>query len=867
VSAAALTVGRREPRAIAAGLWVFATVAIALGAARAVTTTYVPVLLERIADRPGLIGAVMLVNAAAGFAVPLATGLWSDRRGSRGPFILGGAIVGAGGLVAIALGTASSYLVLALAAATVYIGLNAASTAHRALVTERFSEDRRAAATSAQEGAMLVGALAGTVIGGALIDTSAAGLFLVWALLLPLLALPTLAWQRTSAPVRAAASAAPRGSAVKLLLEVLHRDGARQVLIAQVLWVASYTALTPFMVLYAEEVLDLRAAAAGLLLAGFGLLTGAGMVWGGRLPAERLRRTLLVGVALLGGGLLTAMAASSVAQAALPFAAAALGAGLVSAVGFPYFSRFVPEGEEGRYAGAFFSARAVAATAALPAAGLLIAATGSYRALLAMGAVGLAGLLPLARAERRRDRVEPAAATLPPVERLAAVIPVYRSDRAAQVAAGALRHAELVVLVDDGNTAEIAGGLEDIARHDRVRLVRMEVNRGKGTAVAAGVELALASAADAVIVLDADGQHPPELIPRFLAAAEHREVMIGDRPRGEVMPMRRRLANAVSTWALSLVVRRRLRDSQNGMRLFRASALRDVPPPPGRYEAETRHLKALIRGGREIAWVPMPAVYAGEESSFRAVADTLRVVRAVLAPAAPRPATSARGVLAQWLPRIALTMLLAWTVAAALPLLSVLDEPLFLAVNGLGDGPEWLYQALDPHGRNYLLLAAVATLAVLFSTRSLRFAAGATIAMLFAGVFADLVMQVVQLAVDRPRPEEALGAEVMRSHDRHWSHIPSFPSGHLVVTSALVAAAAAMAPPLRGVLLVYLGAVAITRMTFGAHFPLDVAVGAVIGTTVGRFSVALTRAVGLLPARAGIERDRVAAGLGTVAAA
>ena len=74
VSAVAIAVARRVPRPVAAGLWVFATVAIALGAARAVTTTYVPVLLERIADRPGLIGAVMLVNAAAGFAVPLATG-------------------------------------------------------------------------------------------------------------------------------------------------------------------------------------------------------------------------------------------------------------------------------------------------------------------------------------------------------------------------------------------------------------------------------------------------------------------------------------------------------------------------------------------------------------------------------------------------------------------------------------------------------------------------------------------------------------------------------------------------------------------------------------------------------------------------
>jgi len=866
VSAVALTAARREPRALAAGLWVFATVAIALGAARAVTTTYVPVLLERIADKPGLIGAVMLVNAAAGFAVPLATGLWSDRRGTRGPFILGGSIVAAGGLVAIALGTASSYLVLALAAATVYVGLNAASTAHRALVTERFSEDRRAAATSSQEGAMLVGALAGTVIGGALIDSSAAALFVVWALLLPLLALPTLAWQRTSAPARAAAPAAPRASAVKLLLEVLHRDGARQVLIAQILWVASYTALTPFMVLYADEVLDLRAAAAGLLLAGFGIVTGAGMVWGGRLHADRLRRTLLTGVALLGGGLLTAMAASNVAQAALPFAAAALGAGLVSAVGFPYFSRFVPDGEEGRYAGAFFSARAIATTAALPAAGLLIATTGSYRALLAMGAVGLAGLVPLARAERRREPAARTAPALPPIERLAAVIPVYRSDRAAEVVAGALSHAEAVIVVDDGAPAGLAAELEAAARHERVRLVRMGSNQGKGTAVAAGVEAALADGADAVIVLDADGQHPPELIPRFLEAAERDEVVIGDRPRDEVMPPLRRLANAVSTWALSLAVRRRLRDSQNGMRLFRASALRDVSPPPGRYEAETRHLKALIRSGRAIAWVPMPAVYAGESSSFRAVADTLRVLGAVLAPSAPRLESSVRGVLHEWMPRIGLAMLLAWTVAAALPVLGGLDEQLFLAVNGLGDGPEWLYRALDPHSRNYLLLAAVATLAVLFRSRSLRFAAGATVAMLLAGVFADAVMHVVQLAVDRPRPEEALGAEVLRSHDRHWSHIPSFPSGHLVVTAALVTAAAAIAPALRGVLFAYLAAIAVTRIAFGAHFPLDVMVGAVIGSQVGRFSAALARAAGLLPAAAGPDRGHVPAALRTAAA-
>jgi membrane-associated phospholipid phosphatase len=148
-----------------------------------------------------------------------------------------------------------------------------------------------------------------------------------------------------------------------------------------------------------------------------------------------------------------------------------------------------------------------------------------------------------------------------------------------------------------------------------------------------------------------------------------------------------------------------------------------------------------------------------------------------------------------------------------------------------------------------MILAAAATAVVLLSTRRLRYAGGALLAMAFAGVFADLVLELIQLGIDRPRPEEAIGAEVQRSHGRHWSHIPSFPSGHLIVTTALVVAAATMAPLLRVPAFAYLAAIAVTRITFGAHFPLDVVLGTIVGWQVGLFSVAVMRTTGLLPQR------------------
>ncbi len=175
----------------------FSLAAVGAGTARALTTTYLPVLLERIEDAPSLIGAVMAVNAVSGFFVPLAVGFWSDRReaaglGRRLPFMLGGIALAGGGLVAVGLGSGSSYVALGLAAAAVYTGLNALTTAHRALVAEDFGDDRRPAATSAQELAAALGAGAAVGIGGALIEPAPGAAFALAAAVLVAAALPTL---------------------------------------------------------------------------------------------------------------------------------------------------------------------------------------------------------------------------------------------------------------------------------------------------------------------------------------------------------------------------------------------------------------------------------------------------------------------------------------------------------------------------------------------------------------------------------------------------------------------------------------------------------------------------------------------------
>ena len=839
----------------------FGLAAAGVGAARALTTTFLPVLLDRIHHSPGLIGAVMLVNAAAGFLVPIVVGVWSDRRapgrlGRRLPFLVGGAILTAGGLLAVALGHASSYALLALAATAVYVGLNAAATAHRAIVPEGFPDDRRPAATSAQEVAMLLGGMVGILGGGVLVGGASPALaFVLGAVLVLVLLLPTLAvvaGRSSSAAAPASPTTAPPRA--RDLAEALRRPGAGEVLVAQVLWVLAYAALPAFFILYAEDVLGLSTGAAAALPAAFGVLTGVAMVGAGRTRPERVLPLLCLGAALLGAGLLGAAPADTVALAAPGFAAAAIGMGLVTALGFPYFARFIPPGSEGSYSGLYFAVRAIASAVALPGAGLAVQATGSYRALLLLGVGALVALIPLGRAERRHRRPAPVPGA--PPRTVAAVVPCYASERVEAVVAEALRHVDEVVVVDDGAPAHVADPIDRVAAWPRVRLVRLPVNCGKGDAVAAGAEplLARAEPPDAIVVLDADGQHPPERIPDLVAAAAEADVVIGDRRADRAaMPRVRRATNAISSALLSARFARRLPDTQCGMRLYRREALQRVPLVPGRYEAETRHLKASLAGGLRVEWVPIPAIYGSEGSSFRPVADTARVLAAILGPARPLGLRGpGRAFWRHWGARLGAVVAGTLAIGAAMPLLQGLDHRLFTSVNALGAGPHELYEALDPHSRNYVLLSLAAVLAAAAWRR--RAVAGVAAAVVLAAFFSDVLVQAVYLLYNRPRPEEALGAEALLVEGRTWAHIASFPSGHMVVTTAIAVAAMSLVPRLRGVLWSYVALIALTRITFGAHFPLDVVVGAVFGYVCGRFSAELVHRMGALPDDEGVAR-------------
>ncbi len=208
--------------------------------------------------------------------------------------------------------------------------------------------------------------------------------------------------------------------------------------------------------------------------------------------------------------------------------------------------------------------------------------------------------------------------------RVAALIPAYQA--AAHLGEVLERIAQLpsppeVLVVDDGSRDATA----QVARTHGVRVHSFAANRGKGHALLAGFQLLPEH--DAVITLDADGQHPPECIPAFVQSAEAgADLVLGRRVRSPDMPWTRRFANGFSSGWATRLARQRVSDSQCGYRLHRRALLDAIPLTPGRYEVESEMVVRAARLGFRIAEVDIPTVYGEEKSQIRTTRDVPRIV-------------------------------------------------------------------------------------------------------------------------------------------------------------------------------------------------------------------------------------------------
>lgn len=217
-------------------------------------------------------------------------------------------------------------------------------------------------------------------------------------------------------------------------------------------------------------------------------------------------------------------------------------------------------------------------------------------------------------------------------EGFGAVIPAY--NEAAHIAGVIKGVGEMipladVIVVDDGSS----DGTGEVASAAGASVLRNPGNLGKGSSLIAGYgRLLEREGIEGIFTLDADGQHDPSEMPRFIETFRtmSADLVIGSRmadTRG--MPAIRRMTNRLTSSVISRRAGCRIDDTQSGYRLIRSSLLKDMRLVTRRFDTESEILLRAARSGALITSVPISTIYGDETSKIHPLKDTLRFFRLV----------------------------------------------------------------------------------------------------------------------------------------------------------------------------------------------------------------------------------------------
>lgn len=215
-------------------------------------------------------------------------------------------------------------------------------------------------------------------------------------------------------------------------------------------------------------------------------------------------------------------------------------------------------------------------------------------------------------------------------EKLAIVIPAYNEAATINdIVTRSLAISDNVYVIDDGSV----DATSEIVQKTKAYLLINSENQGKAASMWRGMQAAIEHGAEMIITLDADGQHAPEDIPRFIdvAKSEPEKIVIGSRmSEKSAFPKKRYYANTVANFWISWAAGYEIKDSQSGFRLYPVALVRKLKLRHDKSRSFVFESEVLIEGARlgfTGVFIPIPALYQenARTSHFRSVLDIVRI--------------------------------------------------------------------------------------------------------------------------------------------------------------------------------------------------------------------------------------------------
>jgi len=207
-------------------------------------------------------------------------------------------------------------------------------------------------------------------------------------------------------------------------------------------------------------------------------------------------------------------------------------------------------------------------------------------------------------------------------QKISVVLPAFREERVICAVIQGVRSVMgsgcEIIVVDDGSPDNTGKAAEEAG----ARVLRHPYNMGNGAAVKSGIR---AATGDVIVMMDSDGQHKPEDIPRLLEQVGIFDMVIGARTKASETSVHRDVANAIYNRFAAYLTKKEILDLTSGFRAIKADiAKRFVYLLPNTFSYPTTLTLSLIRSGHSVTFIPIVAKKREGKSKIKLLKDGVR---------------------------------------------------------------------------------------------------------------------------------------------------------------------------------------------------------------------------------------------------
>ncbi|MBI5347137.1 MAG: glycosyltransferase family 2 protein [Candidatus Aenigmarchaeota archaeon] len=167
---------------------------------------------------------------------------------------------------------------------------------------------------------------------------------------------------------------------------------------------------------------------------------------------------------------------------------------------------------------------------------------------------------------------------------IVAVIPAYNEEKTiAWAIRETKKYVDKVIVVNDASSDDT----EELAKKTGAMVVSHRTNMGLGCALRTGFKEAMKTKASIILTMDADGQHEPRDIPKFIKKInDGYDFVLGERDLRKY-PLIKKMGNFFLNWITNFISGTSLKDTESGFRAFRASQLERLYLKSDKYQIAT----------------------------------------------------------------------------------------------------------------------------------------------------------------------------------------------------------------------------------------------------------------------------------------